>query len=297
MQIPPVSAKRYQSGNGLSTINTSLVIYRLGNSPDNQGMDINSVRRQNVRALIHFAGGPTALADRINKPQNLVSRWAGNKPLGNKAARDIETPLGLHLGWMDQPHPNLWALMDEPQTKGTIDEVLRMSPPLVTAERSGAEIQLIGPEEYLPSQVTPGSVSIPVLDAPSSMGRGLPAPEHDVVLGYMILAEHWVRKQVDFTNIKNLRVITAYGSSMEPTFSDGDILMVDVGVTEIKIDAIYVLAWQDELLIKRIERRIDGSLTIKGDNPASDAYQISRKDLDMVRIIGRVVWAWNGRKL
>ncbi len=51
----------------------------------------------------------------------------------------------------------------------------------------------------------------------------------------------------------NLRLLTGKGDSMSPTFNDKDILFVDVGVTAITIDAVYVFSLQGELYIKRFQ--------------------------------------------
>ncbi|MGA4815943.1 S24 family peptidase [Pseudomonas aeruginosa] len=80
-------------------------------------------------------------------------------------------------------------------------------------------------------------------------------PEFDVVIDSIVASVDYLSRNVRYSAPDNLALITGYGDSMQPTFSDGDILLVDTGITEIKIDAVYVMALKDELYIKRMQRR------------------------------------------
>lgn len=85
---------------------------------------------------------------------------------------------------------------------------------------------------------------------------------------------------------------------MAPTFSDGDLLLIDRGVSEIRLDAVYVLALNNELYIKRVQRRItDGAVIIKSDNPLYDPVVVENGERQNLEVLGRVVWAWNGKRL
>lgn len=131
------------------------------------------------------------------------------------------------------------------------------------------------------------------------MGQGFQQPDHDTVVDGMRLARGWVRTHLPaLSSASNLAVISAYGDSMAPTFTDGDLLLVDRGVHEIKLDAVYVLALNNELYVKRIQRRItDGAVIIKSDNPLYDPVVVDNGERERLRVLGRVVWAWNGHRL
>ena len=61
------------------------------------------------------------------------------------------------------------------------------------------------------------------------------------------------------------------------------------------IDGVYVLQANGQLFIKRVTRRMDGAHVITSDNPSVRTVDI----LDgshPVRICGRVVYGWNGRR-
>jgi len=142
------------------------------------------------------------------------------------------------------------------------------------------------------------AVRVPVFDAEGSMGRGNMQPQHDTIIGSMQLNPEWVRQNIPtVSSPKNLAVMSAYGDSMQPTFTDGDLLLVDRGVCDIKLDAVYVLAFNEELFIKRIQRRMDGSVVIKSDNPLYDPHVVENGERESLSVLGRVVWSWNGKKL
>ncbi len=49
-------------------------------------------------------------------------------------------------------------------------------------------------------------------------------------------------------------MITATGDSMEETIRDGDVLLVDTSIDRVKDNAIYIVAYGDALLVKRLHR-------------------------------------------
>lgn len=151
---------------------------------------------------------------------------------------------------------------------------------------------------YLQQQQDGDSIRIQLFDAAASMGGGLTRPATDTVLGEISLSSEWARRHLSMSSPNNLAVLTAYGDSMNPTFADGDLLLVDRGVTDIKLDAVYVLSLNEELFVKRVQRRItDGAVVIKSDNPLYDPVVLTNGERQSLEVLGRVVWAWNGRKL
>lgn len=141
-------------------------------------------------------------------------------------------------------------------------------------------------------------MNVPVFDAAASMGLGLSMPEHDTIVGSMQLSRDWISRNLPSgATAKALAVITAYGDSMEPTFRDGDILLVDRGVTDLRVDTVYVLEFNKELYIKRIQRRRDGSVEIISDNKNYTPEIVPPEEKESVRVLGRVLYAWNGKRI
>ncbi|MDX1489709.1 MAG: S24 family peptidase [Pseudohongiellaceae bacterium] len=143
-----------------------------------------------------------------------------------------------------------------------------------------------------------GVVSIPRLNVSASMGSGaLYQEDHIDVIENMSVNLEYLRRTVSFSKTSNLAIITAYGDSMEGTFSDGDLLLVDRGVNDIKLDAVYVLSLADELYIKRIQRRPDGTFLMLSDNSKYPPYEIRNGEAEKFEVLARVLLAWNARRL
>ncbi|MDP1931936.1 MAG: S24 family peptidase [Gammaproteobacteria bacterium] len=163
--------------------------------------------------------------------------------------------------------------------KGKIREAAGLSG--VSAEESGA-----------------GTIMVPRLNVAGSMGLGRSQPEGYIeVIERMTLNIDYLRRNLTFSGVANLAVITGYGDSMEGTFADGDLLLVDRGVNEIRIDAVYVLSLADELYIKRIQRRPNGTYLMLSDNHKYPPYEIKNGEAERFQVLARVLLAWNAKRL
>lgn len=139
---------------------------------------------------------------------------------------------------------------------------------------------------------------VPQLDVAASMGSGIFAADHAEVVASISVYLNDLRKQATFSAPQNLRFITGYGHSMEPTYKDGDVLLVDVGITTVDVDAVYVfrLGAESSLFIKTLQRKRDGSLLMVSHN--RQAYEPEVIPVgEPLTICGRVVLAWNARRL
>jgi phage repressor protein C with HTH and peptisase S24 domain len=196
------------------------------------------------------------------------------------------------------PQPTIWKVLnDKIQDPGT--DVLA---PL--AQRFRVSIAMLRGEEPIPDAVAEdvpaygAVVTLRIYGAEGSMGAGRFAESQDTVVGAMQVSQEWLRRNVPaVSSPKNLAVITAHGDSMEPTFRDGDILLVDRSVNDVKIDAVFVLSRADTLFVKRLQRRLNGDLVIRSDNPLFESETVPSGQLADVRVLGRVLYAWNGRRL
>jgi phage repressor protein C with HTH and peptisase S24 domain len=110
------------------------------------------------------------------------------------------------------------------------------------------------------------------------------------------VAEETLRRRLAasaYSGLRNLRLVTARGVSMAPTFQPGDVLIVDSAVNDVREDGIYVFSREDELFVKRLQRSVDGSLMVISDNPLHAQDRIERERLGAYRIHGRVLSSWN----
>lgn len=248
-----------------------------------------------------FAKSKAEIARHFNvKPPSLVD-WVKK----GSVAKDKLPELWRYFS--DVAGPSHWGMtpaewpagLTQPLSDEAMSEIGLQPPSNTQNANAGAESAVMGaPEQHL-AQLRSDAVIVKVFDARASMGLGLAQPEHDTVVDHIRLTKGWVRTHLPtISGPDSLAVLSAYGDSMSPTFADGDILLVDRGVHDIKVDAVYVLALNNELYIKRIQRRItDGAVIIKSDNPLYDPVVVENGERDGLRVLGRVVWAWNGRKL
>ena len=138
-------------------------------------------------------------------------------------------------------------------------------------------------------------ISIPVYDAKASAGNGFMDFCGDQVVRRIDIDKNWLRKNINFSSLQNLSVITVNGDSMCPTLDDGDFILVDTGVTEMKSDAVYVASVNDEIFVKRFQKRPDGKLLMISDNKRYESFVIGPES--KVRINGRVCHHWHGEKM
>lgn len=237
-------------------------------------MDKYECRRLNLLRLRgqYCAGKNSELANRLDRAPSYVSRMLypegkdGKRRIADDMLEIIENAFDLPRGWLDQPR------------QGSNDK---------------SDVSA-----HLPA--TTDETSIAITNASASMGFGFPQPEYDQVVDTIRITKSWIHTTLPkITSIDNLAVLTAYGDSMAPTFADGDLLLVDRGVKTIKLDAVYVIAREGELFVKRVRRRIqDGAIVIKSDNPLFGPDDtLENGERESLNVLGRVVWAWSGKKL
>ena len=108
-------------------------------------------------------------------------------------------------------------------------------------------------------------------------------------MGFMGFEKSFARSVLN-RDYRSLVSIQAEGDSMEPTIRDGDVLIVDTSVTDVENSRVYIVDVNSKLLVKRIQLRLDGSLTIKSDNPRYEPETILPSDQSPIRIVGQVIY-------
>lgn len=214
-----------------------------------------------------------------------VSGWVtGNtEMLDAESAAHICELLGINIKW----------LMFGKGDSG-LDQLSSVSLPSVSYMEDGERRQIIrrGAERR-----EDGEIDVPHLNRCGDMGPGAYADDHEYASGYMRLEMQWLRRHVDYSRPENLALIDGRGSSMEPTYRDGDILLVDRGKTSLDVDAVYVLVElaTGRLFIKGVQRMGNNNYLMISHNPTNRDVPIG--DGSGFNVLGRVVYAWNGKKL
>lgn len=94
--------------------------------------------------------------------------------------------------------------------------------------------------------------------------------------------EHGILPQ----NCKRLKV---HGDSMVPILYDKDTILCDCTPRAIVSGKIYAFCYGDEVRVKRLFTRLDGSILVRSENPALADEEIPASDLDSFYLIGRVI--------
>ena len=138
-----------------------------------------------------------------------------------------------------------------------------------------------------------GFVMFPRYEIEAGAGPGRNVQSEQVV-DFVSFKKEWVQNFLRVPR-KNLALLSVKGDSMNPTLNDGDMILVDLRANRIDDSAIYVLEFDDALLVKRIQRKLDGSVVIKSDNHLYEPEVLQKDRAVELRIIGRVVWS--GRRM
>jgi hypothetical protein len=84
------------------------------------------------------------------------------------------------------------------------------------------------------------------------------------------------------------RLVRVKGPAMQPTFNDGDLLLVDTGQRQVYQGQAYAVLLAECLLVNRIEIRPGGLYRIISDNrEIVPPYEV---EAGQVEVLGQVVW-------
>ena len=107
--------------------------------------------------------------------------------------------------------------------------------------------------------------------------------------GHLVFSSTWVKTYLD-RPAEQLLALEAQGSAMEPTIHQGDLLLIDTGSTAVSSLGIHVIEVEGELLVRRLERCLDGSIVVRTDNDRFLPQTLAGSDRETLIVVGRVVW-------
>ncbi|MDX2074682.1 MAG: S24 family peptidase [Alphaproteobacteria bacterium] len=151
-------------------------------------------------------------------------------------------------------------------------------------------MDVLGVAETARSEVlTPdaGAAYIPAYDVSASAGNGQIITQENVIY-HLTFRREWLRR-VTNAPLEKLGVIAVEGDSMQPTLSPEDTVLIDMTQLTPKKDGIYVLRYNESVLVKRIQiDPVRRTATILSDNPAYPP--INHIMPEEISVIGRVLW-------
>jgi phage repressor protein C with HTH and peptisase S24 domain len=132
-------------------------------------------------------------------------------------------------------------------------------------------------------------IRLPRRATAASAGAGTPAVPEWAEGEYIALRQDWVRNAIG-VEPTDIGLEVALGDSMTPTIHDGNMLLLDTSERGFTQFGIYVLEVSGERLVKRVQRKLDGSVVLISDNRSYEHEYLSPEQAQDMRVIGRVVW-------
>lgn len=222
--------------------------------------NIEETYRQRLGLLITQFGSQAALARQIDRTPSQLNQWVVGAP--NSATgkpRSMSSRTARHIE-KATGKPEGW--MDQPLSKSS---------------------QTKPEEDY---------ITFDLLNIQAAAGTGLATPDQIEVLEEINVLKSWAQ-QVIGGDLSRIKLISARGDSMKPTFDNQDILFVDHRIKQYVGEGIYIISAPD-LRAKRLQQLLDGSIRVISDN--SGSYQqetVSGQALDNLVICGKVVAVWS----
>lgn len=157
-----------------------------------------------------------------------------------------------------------------------------------------------------PMRLSDESAELPVGGAPGASGGVDPAayayvrkatsklsagggviPEEEFESQRYAFLRSWLRSVA--TSAENCILMEIDGDSMHPTLDSGDIVLIDMGRTEVISDGVFAFGEGDVINIKRIQRA-HPKYRIISDNSDEKKYPCREVEPCDIRIIGRIIW-------
>lgn len=94
--------------------------------------------------------------------------------------------------------------------------------------------------------------------------------------------------------LENFVLFAVKGDSMDPTITDGDLVLIDRSKKQVVAGTLYALRTKNAVLVKRLQPTGATRIKVMSDNKLYDSYEIDLETGD-IEIIGQVIWI--GREL
>lgn len=248
-----------------------------------KNLEDQKIRRTALAAWIESNGGVTnIIQERALDPKirSRISNILQGYSFGSVAARNLEDKLGLPLGWFDSEEAK-----DISKLSTSFDEN-RMSK---QSTGNGLNTNRV-------SYRVPG-FPISKLSSKYQMLTGYRSPSNSkqfsklCLIADMHLTPAWLLKFVpQITHIDNLYVITGFENSTNPSFNEGDPMLIDTGIKTVDDDDIYLFQLNGMVFIKKLQRNANREIRVMHSENLYDSW-IVKINMDL-KILGKIIKIW-----
>lgn len=222
----------------------------------------DEIRRENLELAVKRIGSAAKLAEAAATSPAYISQIRNKAPdsktgkakmMGDDMARRIEAAIGEASGWLDTPH-STGSVSAYDVEDGVPDD-------MVLVKESRVEFSA-GPGKQASFELVEDSI-------PASYRRD------------------WFQKEgMNPDKVKRFRVA---GRSMEPYLFAQDTILVNTGETNIVDGKLYAIRYGDELRVKYLSRRLDGTLILRSVNADYKDEEVPPELVqEHIDVIGRV---------
>jgi len=131
---------------------------------------------------------------------------------------------------------------------------------------------------------------VPQVALEDGMGSGGEGIEEGATTQYAF-RRTWLQSK---GNLEDLVLFEVRGDSMDPTITDGDVVLIDHSKKPVVAGNMYALRTKNAVMVKRLQPTGATRIKVMSDNKLYDSYEIDLETGD-VEIIGQVIWI--GREL
>lgn len=226
----------------------------------------------------------------------VVDRYESRKNAARAAGKSEDQLAKYMAGTSSPPFETIYRLANG--TGVSIEWVATGTGPMLSLDRNSNAVNnndaMNNPLNKIPARIVPGDdlgenfVLLPRYNVEAAAGGGVVVHSEQVV-DFLAFKYDWVRRTLGL-NPDRLALITAVGDSMKPTIKEGDLLLLDCDANQVDSNAIYAISINGSLLVKRIQVLMNGDIKIISDNSSYEPETIRARELDDLRVVGRVVW-------
>ncbi|PCI85744.1 MAG: hypothetical protein COB24_11805 [Hyphomicrobiales bacterium] len=217
--------------------------------------DIIKSTSNKIREAVHNAGGNRAVAKKSNIPLSTLDFYiAGKSDFKLTKLKEIAEACNVSLDW------------------------------LIGDETSGNSNDL--------NSLSNDFALVPQLNIEASAGLGLVNGDHEIVENHIAFKKEWLRRHD--INPAFASAITVAGDSMDPTIRNGDTLLIDTSINEIRDNGIYIVIVNGMTMVKRVHIKLNRSITLISDNSNYPDEEILFDEIHQLHIAGRVMWFGRG---